>query len=67
MTGSPNLLFFNFSIFIYLSFLVAVSLRCCLQALSSCRELGLLSIAVTAARGGGFSCGAAQALGHGLQ
>ena len=38
-------IFFNFYVFIYL-FLVALGLRCCVRAFSSCSKTGLLFVAV---------------------
>ena len=45
----PYLIFSNtsfFSSFIYLFILAALGLYCCVQAFSSCSELGLLFVAV---------------------
>ena len=54
---------FTYTLLIYLLFLAALGLCCRTQAISSCRERGLLSsFGAQASRGGGFSCGA-QALG----
>ena len=54
--------FFKFNYFIYL-FLVALSLRCCAPAFSSCSERGLLFIAVRGLLIAVASCCGAQALG----
>ena len=46
LTSSPAFLLFFFFKFIYLLFLAALGLRCCVQAFSSCGERGLLFVAV---------------------
>ena len=57
-------MFFFFNKLIYYLFLAALGLRCCVQALSSCGERGLLFLAVHGLHcGGGFSCCGARALG----
>ena len=45
----------NFLVHLYL-FLVALGLRCCMQAFSSCGEQGLLSRDALASHCSGFSC-----------
>ena len=62
-TGQAWGIFF-FNKLIYL-FLVALGLRCCAQAFSSCSEWGLLFVVVhrLLIHCGGFSCCGAQAVG----